>query len=315
MSVKSGPRRLRGFERRFDGWQPGLVAVLLAWATAVLVVPRPIPPVDVPEPAVSPGDVAALRAREGQRAQRARASLSPPIRALGSAIRAVGIAEARRDGKQLGAARQAISSALRTVPSDAFEELAALRAYQTKGFVAAVRAWADTGARTDELDELGGALVDVVAPGCAETGRPRLTMDDDELGAAYRKRWGKLLGAREGDLQPSLLEERLLFVHALRHPRTDLTVSEDPRTGAALAAQALLRRVEQHGAVDPEYPVELARGVALYRGGQFARAVQAFERHLARHPDGPHAARARNHVRAAMQAELGDPPSGLGLSL
>lgn len=315
MSVKSGTRGLRGFARRFDGWQPGLVAVLLAWATAVLVVPRPIPPADVPEPTVAPSDVAILRAREGQLAARARASLSAPIRALGSAIRALGAAEAARDGKAVGAARYGIASALGAVPSDAFEEVAALRAYQTDAFVAALRAWERGGVRSEDLDELGGALTDVVAPPCADTGRPRVTMDDDELGAAFRKRWAKLLGAREGDLQPTLLEERMLFAHALRHPRSDRPSSQDARTTSALAAQALLRRVEQHGALDPEYPVELARGVALYRAGQFARAVQAFERHLLRNPEGPHAARVRNHLRAAIVAELGDPPSGVGLSL
>jgi outer membrane protein assembly factor BamD (BamD/ComL family) len=72
--------------------------------------------------------------------------------------------------------------------------------------------------------------------------------------------------------------------------------------------------VEQHGRLDPDYPVELARGVALYRAGHYTRALQAFDRHLRLHPDGPLAARAQRYARAAVAAEVGDPPSPRWLS-
>lgn len=321
MRVKRGRKRRAEMDsarwgtlaRRFDGWQPGLLAVLVAWGAAILIVPRSVPPTEVPAALVPAADLAALRASEGQLAAHARAALPPPVRTLGSAVRAVGRAESARDRRAAGAAQGQIEAAMTAIANGMARDVAALRAYQTAAFIAALHAWEETGTRSEDLLELGGGLVDVVAARCAtDGGRRRVAMDDDELTAAYHKRWNLLVRPRPGPVASAielpLVEERLLFDFALRH-RTEGALQGDARTRTGLAGQALLRRVDAHARIDPEYPADFARGVVFYRTGQFARAVQAFQRHLAAHADGPLAARAHGHARAAMAAEVGDDPS------
>ncbi len=287
-----------------------MLAVLLAWSTALLVVPRAVPPTDVPEAMVARSELTVLRAREGELTARARASLPPAVRALGSAVRAVGRAESRHDAPAVGAAQNAVASARASISTGMLEDLRALRAYQTSAFVAALHAWEETGASSDDLLELGGGLVEVLVSRCEPGPTRRIAMDDDEIAVAFRKRWIKVAGVSEGPLALplALAEERLLFDVAVRHAGALSRHGADARSEQALSAQALLRRIDTHARIDPDYPSDYARGVVFYRAGQFARAVQAFNRHLERHGDGPLARRAQGHARAAVAAEVGAEP-------
>jgi hypothetical protein len=138
-------------------------------------------------------------------------------------------------------------------------------------------------------------------------------MNDDELGVAYRKRWTEAVGMREGALS-SLVEERLLFTFALRHPRSEVAIGAHARSAPIVGAEAMLKRIDEHARIDPEYPADFARGVVLYRAGHFGRALRSFHRHLEIDPDGPLSARAHNHARAAVASEVGDPPESAWLA-
>ncbi|MEZ4310178.1 MAG: hypothetical protein R3F14_19220 [Polyangiaceae bacterium] len=66
--------------------------------------------------------------------------------------------------------------------------------------------------------------------------------------------------------------------------------------------QKRIEKIRELGALDPSYPAAFAEGVVLFRLGRFELAAQAFERHLAAHPDGPWTLRARNHLKASLEA-------------
>jgi len=65
-------------------------------------------------------------------------------------------------------------------------------------------------------------------------------------------------------------------------------------------AQYRLKKLDELAAVDPSFPVHLARGVVLYQLQRYPLAVEAFRRHLERAPDGPFTLRAQNYLRAAL---------------
>jgi hypothetical protein len=310
MGVKGGSSAKKTLSDRFDGWQPGLLAVLVAWSAAVLVVPRPAPPRELPEPLVAPADLGRIRASQAALSRAAQAHLPDALRALGGAVRRLGRAEASRDATAMGAARRDIEERMMSISGSARGRILELRAYQADAFVAAVRRWEATGEIDDDFVELGGDLVGALrrAGWCSEeSGRPRVAMDDDELGVAYRKRWNVAVGAPEG-AHVSLAEERLLFAFAIRHPRQEADLGGDAHARAGFGASAMLRRIDEHAKVDPDYPAELARGVIHYHAGNYSRAVVSFQRFREAHPDGPYAARAASYARAAAVADAGDDP-------
>jgi TolA-binding protein len=152
-------------------------------------------------------------------------------------------------------------------------------------------------------------------------------MDETALAALFKKRWSAVVGLQRGPFELTLDEERALFGFLLAHPATAQRSAQEegastarpraqrqagvPGAGAPAAAMRAadarraeeryrLKKIDELAAIDPLYPRHLARGVVLYRLGEYLQAVEAFRSHLDEHPDGPHTLRARNYLRAAL---------------
>jgi hypothetical protein len=267
------------------------VAIWIAVISAALAVPRPVAPADLPSPDVDRRQVA--RAADDARvlAGEARARPLPfEVRAVGELFRRFGKAEATGQG-DLGA----LLVDLRRVAADAaskrpLRDLSRLQAVQTELFSAALRAWElDEG--SSELDELGGGLLARAREnGWLKDGR--LLMSQTERQVVFRMRWAELTGLRDrAPFKPTLDDWRVYLGFLLEHPE-GRDASDRVRKQLGYAA-ALAKR-------DPTYPLWLARGVLFYRAGAFQESADAFTAHLAEHPDGPYALRARNHRLAAL---------------
>jgi hypothetical protein len=306
MSVKSAhERRKRSLEKAFDGWQLGLVIVLVAWAMVMIVVPRPTSPLEIPAPRPSPMDLRALRAVEGAREARARVELAPAARALGGAVRAYGRAESAQDVSATSAARQAIAAAASSTTHLPPEAILELRALQTSSFVRAVRELEATGTAGRDVTELGGNLVRAFRDAAWAddvNGRLIVAMDDDELAVAYRKRWNALVALKPSVAATTLAEERILFAFAIQRAQS-VSLAGPASATLTLGSRGILRKIDEYARVDPDYPADFARGVAHFGAGAFGKAHLAFANHLAARPDGPLTLRAQNFARAALIAD------------
>ncbi len=302
----------KGFSRHLEGWQPGLVAVGIAGLVAALVVPRSVPPEELPLPSLRPADLAAARAIDRRRAELAEAEpLDVDVRALGSAIRAYGRADDEGDESAAVSAKAAVVRAALSPHVDA-ESLLRLRAYQLEHFLAGLRRWEATGERSDDFIELGGGFSRMVERNgwCEGTPCRNLLLDEDARRATFKKRWNEIVGTQREALALSLDEQRALYAFFFQHP-VPLRGSVEDLDGAALAHQKnqfLLRKIDDFASIDGAYPSSFARGVVLFRMGRYPLAVEAFRRHLDGSVDGPWALRAQNHLRAAL--ELSRDPSG-----
>ncbi|MFO0588076.1 MAG: hypothetical protein U0441_11075 [Polyangiaceae bacterium] len=277
-----------------------------------------VPVNEIPPPDVRP-DVLAASLRED--AARARAieerakhgALDYDVRALGEAVRAFGRAEAADDEQALGPARsRAVTAAHAAIAHDP-EQVLALRAFQTRAFVAELRAFARSGAPSPELAELAGPIArSLVAYRWYDAETRELLPDDTVLRALYRKRWDEITGLEGPAFAPSLDETRALLGFLIAHPavqRAPLATGADPEVVRARALldevtenERRLAKIRELARVDPAYPGAIAEGVVLYRLGRYEAAAVAFERHLAASPDGPWTLRARNYLKAALEA-------------
>jgi hypothetical protein len=291
-----------GLARHLEGWQPGLLAVFLAGSVALLAVPRSVPPTEVPVPFANPRRLGEATAADDARARAAEEHpLDVDVRALGSLVRAFGRADATDDQDALASVRVQMGPAAAAARAQGEEALLGLRALQLRAFVRAVRAWEATGEESQDLVELGGPFTRMVrkngwcegAPTCA------LRMDEGALRASFKRRWNEVTGLAGGGLDLALDEARALYGFLLEHPITG-------RSGSA-PETFLMRKIDELGAIDPAYPRDLARGVVLYRMGDYRRAAGAFGAHLEAAPDGPFALRAQNHLRAALERAASEP--------
>jgi hypothetical protein len=71
----------------------------------------------------------------------------------------------------------------------------------------------------------------------------------------------------------------------------------------AAAETWLITKLAEYGAIDPAYPMAIARGVAFYQRHQYAEAARSFAQWLEAHPDGPWTLRTRNYLRASIAGE------------
>jgi hypothetical protein len=268
--------------------------------------------VDLPEPVLTPRalhEVArhddALAARvEAENARELR--LPFEVRALGSAIAAYGLAEVRGDDGEIIAARRAVATAAKVAAAQGDEPLAKLRAYQLRAFLRALARWESLprgAAVPSDVHELGGSFVETAQKRGWTSGRA-LAVDDAVRRAMFKKRWNELTYAKGPAFELGLDEQRALYRFLLLHPPTDEVQAAAPaqRTEhkAYLAEQYRLRKIEELARLDPAYPADLARGVALYRIGRYPQANLFFSQHLEAHPEGPYAQRARNYLRASL---------------
>jgi hypothetical protein len=304
----------RGWARHLEGWEPGLVAILLAGTGALLTVPRSVAPVELPPPFVDPSAIAATIDADEARAEQAEGEpLDLDVRAVGTEVRAFGRADHDEDGVALARAKQRAASAAGKAGVTE-EALLRLRAFQQRSFLREVRRWERVGEASDELIELGGGFPRMVAANgwCVGEGRCVVAMDEATRRASFKKRWNEIVGVVAPAFALTLDEQRALLAFLLARPAppqvmpAPSTPRPDDPASRALADRFRLQKIDELAALDATYPAEFARGVVLFRLGRFPLAVEAFRRHLDRAPDGPLTLRARNHLRAALELASDD---------
>jgi hypothetical protein len=287
--VKLGPAS-PGWRRHLDGWPLGVWVIVICGLTALLVVPRNVPPELVPPPLIDRLEQRRERAREAQRAQQARAGLPVEVRSVGEALRRYGraaFAQPELAPQLTGQLRRLGSEALARFGTDELLELRALQAELLE------RALAERPAEPPpEAVELAGGLLAVgLTRGWFEP--PPTGADDAELATLFRIYWGSALGLdAHHPFAPSLNEWRAYYRFMLGRP-----IPTDPaeHTGDLRRKLEYVAALSQH---DQDYPSELARGILLYQSGAVAESAAALRAHLERSPDGPWALRAQNYLAA-----------------
>jgi tetratricopeptide (TPR) repeat protein len=272
----------------------------LAGTGAILAVPHPAEPTFLPPPLPEPR--ALTRARQIDEALADKAELEPldaDVRALGSAVRAYGAADAAGDERAIVHTRKEVATAAAKALALGEEGVIRLRAYQLRAFLREVRTWEMTGVEARELAELGGGFVGMLERSGWVRGR-RVLLDDAAQRAAWKRRWNEITGIERPTFQPTLDEHRAFYRFVLAHPIGPPGAPMGELSARGPREQYRLKKIEELAALDPAYPAELSRGIVLYRLGRFLPAVQAFRRHLDASPDGPFTLRARGYLRAAL---------------
>ncbi len=117
-------------------------------------------------------------------------------------------------------------------------------------------------------------------------------MSPSERAVFFPIRWAELTGLRgTGAFTPTLDEWRVYYGFLLAHPEG--ATASDRLRGQFNYVTALAKR-------DATYPLWLARGVLQYQQGSMPEAADAFQVHLAEHPDGPYSLRAKNYLLATL---------------
>lgn len=288
------PRR-RGWKRHLEGWQLGVVSVGIALIGALVAVPRAAAPDVLPRPAVDYPEVARELRAEAERAREAEQKILPyDVRAAGELMRRYGDAAAADEPGRADRELRALRGRSDVARGRAGDKLLLrLRAVQSQLFQHALRHWEATGAVDDDLRQLGGDFLRKARKSGWVAPPHRLLMSRAERAVLYRIRWSGLTGLLETyPFSPSLDDWRVYYGFLLRHPEGD---DDHTRLDNQLSYVNVL---EKH---DPSYPSDLARGVLLYRLGQYPAAATALRAHLQKHPDGAWTLRARNYLAAALQ--------------
>lgn len=281
-----------GLSRHVEGWQPALVAIVIAATFALLVVPRPAAPDTIPLPKVDFREAERVAARQRELARSAAAEPLPfPVRAAGETLRAFGKAEV--EGRPGDAARKLLELrglAQTSKSTHGDESMQKLLALQTELFLGALARWERGEDAEAELAELGGPFLGRAKSAGWLRGPRRLIASESERRALFKVRWVEATGLRTTSaFAPTANELRTYYRFLIEHPDSSRGVEE------------ALRHVAAVEKLDLEYPGSFARGVVYYRAGYWAKAAQLFQAHLAKHPNGPWALRARNHLLAAAQ--------------
>ncbi len=297
------------------------IPVTVGLLLGALLLPHMSPPEDVPLPRTDTRVLAATERGDDTRAARAEATELPAeVRALGDAVRAFNVAEAK-DARETNwpKLRAEVDRTRRIALEKGIDAIVSLRAVQLAIFLREVRRYEQTGEISAELDAVGGAFVRRMSIVGWVDGR-RVAFDEHALRAAFKLKWNAVTRFEQvPELALSLDETRALYAFYLTHPLvpdtarlTFAAARKTARTPADCAALAegeriaregwRLEKVEQIGKQDPAYPLLFARGVEQYRTGKFDLAASTFTRWLESHPDGPFTLRARNHLRASLAA-------------
>jgi hypothetical protein len=285
-SRKDGTRgRLR---RHLEGLELGIASVGIAVAAALLALPRATTPNVLPLPLPDAAQLQAERRADAARALEARTrGLSFDVRAVGDALRRLGLATRERRERQALIRRDLREYAQRALSREGTAPLLALRALQTELFTSAAARFAKTDQASADLDALGGDFVEIaLRNGWLVKGAP---IDEIALESLFRARWNDLTGLDAHPAFASSLDDfRARYAFLLSIDAVD-------------EARGKLQRshVEKLAARDQDYPADFARGVLLFRAHAYAASAEAFRRHVVRHPDGPWTLRAKNHLLAA----------------
>jgi hypothetical protein len=306
--------KVSGWERHLEGWQAGALGVFVALVITLLVVPRKAVPHGVPEPVVDRVALERQAARDDGLADRLLAEPLPhDVRALGSAIRAFGVADATGDQRGLVGARSEMVAAASRSLAIGVEPLVILRAHHTRAFLEALEQWRQTGVETPDLVELGGGFLGLMRKHrwVDESVRPAVVhAPRSALRAMFKKRWNEITGLADGEpTRLTLDEERALLRFLIRNPTLPIGLEarrplDDPR--ATFENEYILRKIGELRAIDPGYPADFASGIVLYRLRRYPESVRAFQRHLDARPDGPHGLRCQNFLRTAIGMSQGE---------
>ena len=299
------------------------IPVLVGLTFAALLLPRSAPPDAIPLPTV---DTLAFERQVGidhDLAERARRSgLPDDVRLLGSALREFHALEGNVTlGTDVSLARRAIDDALGSaLGTGGAEALLGLRAVQLETFLDEARGFERTGTETPELHAVAGAFVSrLTAEGWCRG--HALLPSEGERRVMFKQMWNTLLSLEERpEFAPTLDEMRVLYAFYLVHPHPadaardalaaarrgarDKQACDALDAGERLATETWrLERIRKLAAIDPAYPALYAVGVAHFRRGNYTASVEAFSDWLREHPTGPFALRARNHLKAAVEAD------------
>jgi len=320
-----GVRRWASVASKNDGRLLALIPVLVGVLLAALLFPRDVPPDDVPLPDLDLHKLVAAERDDDARAARAeRTPLDADVRALGESIRAFNTTEAK-DPKHAPwpELRAKLDETRVLARAHGVEAMLDLRAAQLTKFVDEVRAWEKTGSASAELEAVGGGFIrrmTIAGYVREDSHRVELALGEHELRVAFKLKWNSVVRVEEDPaFAPSLDESRALYTFYILHPHATESARETfaaarrtARTqadcdalaeGERIASESWrLDKIEKLAHLDPTYPAEYARGVALYRAAKYEASARAFEAWLRLHPNGPLALRARNHLRAALAA-------------
>jgi hypothetical protein len=312
MRKKGGPLR------HFEGWEAGVVAVVIALLGTLLAVPLPVAPRDVPLPLVD-GKALSLtlereksqaasiaRALEQDRAGASGTSGLFDLRAFGEEFRAYGTAEESGDTYAVVRVRRKLLEAVARARGLGDDKLVALRAYQQQLFLAELRHWEDGASSSPELTGLGGGFLALARQSGWLDGRT-IDMDDRVRGILFKRRWNQVTGLSGSEYAISLDEQRTLHAFLLTHPYVEGRQGLDAKETCRLADQWRLRKIDELARLDPSYPYMLARGVLFYRLGRYPDAAQAFRDYLAGAEDGRYWVRARNYLAMAGARAIVEP--------
>lgn len=302
-----------------------LIPVTAAVFGFLLMMPRAVPPEDVPLPQVDVRALAATRQDDKNRASGADAKrLDGDILLVGTALRQLNKAAATNAypddvSKALEAVRESARAVVAHDAARGFDALRTLRAWQLEAFLAEVARFEASGKVTAELVELGGAFVErMTSAGWIE--QNHVVMDEDQRRVAFKLVWASTIGAEQvPGLALTLDEQRVLYTLYLTHPhapesehrsyekvrRAATTDDECAKTIAKesiAAEQWRAEKIKRLGEIDRSYPTAYALGVSYYRAGRYEQSVEQFRIWTTQHPEGPLSIRAKNHLKAAFAA-------------
>jgi hypothetical protein len=300
-----------GVGRHLEGWEAGLVAVVIALAGVLLVVPLRVAPRDLPLPIVDGKALSAALEREralaaavvpsleGEISHPAEGTTLYDLRAFGEAFRAYGRAEVSDDVYAVVRARQKLAESLARARALGDDKVLGLRAYQKELFLRELERWETSKRPSNELAELGGKFAATATREGWLEGR-ELAMAPSLRGIFFKRRWNEVTGLGESQFALTLDEQRAFYAFLLEHPFVEGKENASAAEACRAADQWRLRKIEELGRLDPAFPYALARGVVFYRLGRYPAAAQAFRDYLGSPTDGRYALRARNYLLAAL---------------
>jgi hypothetical protein len=299
-----------------------LVPLAVGLLFGALVLPRSVPPEEIPSPTIDARLLTRVEAEDDARAARvATSELSSRVRAVGSGFRAFNEAEATQaDEATISRARDAMIQSLRVLSDAEVGALLDLRAYELRTFLAEVRRFEQTGNVSDELVQVGGTFISRMQKVGWCTGH-RLAMSDDARRAAFKTTWNHTLSVDSSPRFALTLDEyRALYAFYFTHPhisdaeraRIEATFERSPdavgRERALEAAEKatggwLLGKITELAKIDPTYPAPLARAAAFFMRRDYQASAGIYQGWLDDHPGGLWTLRVQNHLRAAILAE------------
>jgi hypothetical protein len=311
-------RKKGGALRHLEGWELGIVAVVIAALGTLLSIPLPVAPRDVPVPLADGKTLSTTIARENAAAASIAQSLEQErglmsgtselydLRAFGQEFRAYGTAEASGDTYAVVRARQRLIDAALRARGVGDDKLVALRAYQQQLFLTELRKWENSGQLSEELTGLGGAFLDLVRQSGWLVGST-IVMDDLVRRVFFKRRWNEVTAIAGPAYAISLDEHRVFYAFLLTHPYVEGRSKIEAKQACRIADLWRLRKVEELARIDAAYPYVLARGVLFYRLGRYPESAQAFRDYLGAAEDGRYVLRARNYLATAAARAVEEP--------